>query len=154
MISVDEDYTVENWILSEHTEITFICSRPLKDLLVRFKGKLEVYFLNSQWGSWLPGLNRTFASTSVAWGQGQGPVVLTVGPSRLLWHGNDESGQPVFKSCVLPRHCSQKKFSFLQILITIALEHPMQWYNTLPWSKIFLFICFFSPSRTRHVPCS
>lgn len=75
-----------------------------------------------------------------------------LGPSRLLQHGNDESGQPGFKSCVLPWHWNQKKFSFLWILITIAQSvccNDITSHLELRYSSSYVI----SPTRL-YEPCS
>lgn len=144
MMSTDEDYTAEKWMLSEYTEIIFIPLGPIKDTLVSFKEKPEVYFLNSTGAviarlkpKPLPALQLSEDTIGVLW-------FWQLGPSRLFQHGNDESGRPGFKSCVLPWHWNQKKIFFPLNSYNHSTECLLQWYNILPWAKVFQFICYFS----------
>lgn len=105
--------------------------------------KLKVYFLNSQLGPWLLGLNKTSASIPGTWGQGRCPAALTIAPvafSKVVMTRQAHLGLNL-ASCPA---CNQEKipFSLNSHSHSTGVSVPM--IHILPWAKVSQSICCFS----------
>lgn len=109
MTSTDKDFTAEKWVLNEISEVLFIqqwSSKVPTRQSGESQGETEIYFLNSQLGPWLPGLNKTLPAAWLPEDKVRVLWLWWLGPYYLLWSGNDESDRSVFKSCVLLWYCN------------------------------------------------